>query len=352
MSALDDEARGAVGTVPLAPLTPEVRRTPTTGHKRRTLLRILSVHSLFILTIVAILVFSLLEPSTFPTTFNLRSILASQAVLAMLALAETIVLAAGEFDLSIGYSMGLITILTLAVEFGSGGTALGIVVAIGLGTFIGLCNGLLIAYFKIDSFIATLASGTVVYGVSNWYTGGVEMEGTVPHLFGSIANGSIGWLPLPAIYVAVAAVLLWLVLEYLPVGRHLYAIGTSRRAAELLGIRSKRYVIGAFVAAGMIVGMSGAMTASLLQVGNPALGPEYLLPAFVGALLGATSVRPGRVNAGGTIVAVALLAVVISGLEHLGAQFFVESIFNGGTLLLATGMAGYAARRRMRAERA
>jgi ribose transport system permease protein len=144
------------------------------------------------------------------------------------------------------------------------------------------------------------------------------------------------------------AVVLWVVFEYLPIGRHLYALGSNRKAAELVGIRSHRYVIGAFAASGLLVGITGVMTASLLQVGNPSLGPVYLLPAFVGALLGATSVRPGRVNVWGTIIAVLLLAVGISGLEHLSALFFVEPLFNGGTLLIATGVAGYAARRRLR----
>jgi ribose transport system permease protein len=87
---------------------------------------------------------------------------------------------------------------------------------------------------------------------------------------------------------------------------------------------------------------------SKLQIGQANVGNEFLLPAFVGALLGSTAIRVGRVNVWGTLVAVAVLAVGISGIEQLGSSFFVEPLFNGTTLLIAVGLAGFAARRRVR----
>jgi ribose transport system permease protein len=313
---------------------------------------LLSVHSLLILTLALIGLFSILEPTTFPTLFNLRSVLSGLSATAMLALAEMIVLSAGEFDLSVGYGMGLITIVTVTLQVKGGlDWRWAVCLAILAGVTIGLINGVLVTMAKINSFITTLGTGTMLYGISLWYTGGVEIQGDFASGFLALGQGNLGSIPLPTLYVVAAAIVLWIVFEYLPVGRHLYALGSNRKAAELIGIRSQRYVIGAFATAGLLVGITGVMTASFLQVGNPTLGPEYLLPAFVGALLGATSVRPGRVNVWGTIIAVVLLAVGISGLEHLGALFFVEPLFNGGTLLIATGVAGYAARRRLRTDR-
>jgi ribose transport system permease protein len=324
-------------------------RQPARRLRKLTPTHLASVHSLLLLTVALIVVFSLLEPATFATLFNARSILSSQSVTAMLALAEMIPLAAGEFDLSVGYAMGLIAVITVGLQVNLGlPWELAVVLALLCGMAIGLVNGCLVAFARINSFIATLATGTILYGISNWYTSGVEIEGKLPQGFATISQGRVWEIPIPALYVAVTAVVLWILFEYLPIGRHLYAIGANRKAAELVGIRSRRYVVSSFVAAGFLVGLAGVMTASLLEVGNPNLGPEYLLPAFVGALLGATSVRPGRVNVWGTIIAVILLAVGISGLEHLGAPFFVGSIFNGGTLVIATGLAGYAARRRLK----
>jgi len=87
---------------------------------------------------------------------------------------------------------------------------------------------------------------------------------------------------------------------------------------------------------------------SELRVGQSTVGADFLLPAFAGALLGATSVRPGRVNVWGTLLAVSVLAVAVSGLQQLGADFYVEPLFNGAMLVLAVGLAEYARRRRER----
>jgi len=85
-----------------------------------------------------------------------------------------------------------------------------------------------------------------------------------------------------------------------------------------------------------------------LQVGQSTVGQELMLPAFTGALLGATAVRPGRPNVWGTLLAVAVLAVAVAGLTQLGAPFFVENLFNGAMLVLAVGLAGFTHRRRER----
>ena len=153
-------------------------------------------------------------------------------------------------------------------------------------------------------------------------------------------------MPLPAIFVVALVIALWIGFEYLPVGRRVYAVGGNRKAAELTGIPTRRLVIGAFVLSGAIVGFASVILAARRQVGQSAVGPEFLLPAFVGALLGSTSIRPGRVNALGTIVAVLVLATGIAGLQQLGGGFYVEPIFQGTSLILSVGIAGYAARRR------
>lgn len=137
-------------------------------------------------------------------------------------------------------------------------------------------------------------------------------------------------------------------LERLPIGRCLYVVGSNPRAAELVGIPVRRYTVCAFAASGLIVGLAGVLLAAQQQIGNPSVGLDYLLPAFVGALLGSTAIRPGRPNALGTLVAVTVLAVGLTGIAQMGADFWTVPLFHGGTLLLAVGLAGYAARRRMR----
>src|SRR5439155_25899207 len=158
----------------------------------------------------------------------------------------------------------------------------------------------------------------------------------------------IGLGPASAVYRLAATLALWLVFEYLPLGRYLSVLGASPRAAELNGISARRYVTLGFIAAGTLASAAGVVLQSQLQVGQSSVGQEYLLPAFTAALLGATSIRPGRVNVWGTVLAVAVLAVTVAGLNQLGAPFFVEPLFNGAMLILAVGLAVQASQRRTR----
>jgi ribose transport system permease protein len=293
--------------------------------------------------------FSILLPRTFPTPLTAAAILQETSTVALLALGETIVIASGQFDLSIGYVIDICAVLAIGLQRSGVPWPLVVALILVLGVAVGLCNGLLVEYAKIDSFIATLGLGTILYGIANWYTAGRQIVATLPPSFLALNQARLLGIPLPAWYVAVVAVVFWAMLEFLPIGRYLYAVGSNRRAAELVGVRTSRYVIGAFVLSGLTTSFAGVILASKLQVGQSSVGPEYLLPAFVGALLGATTIKPGRVNALGTVVAVLVLAIGIAGLEQLGGEFFVAPLFNGSTLIVAVGLAAYAARRRQRA---
>jgi ribose transport system permease protein len=124
--------------------------------------------------------------------------------------------------------------------------------------------------------------------LTRWYTGGKQVVASLPESFTNISGAFLG-IPLPAIYVLVLSISLWVGFEYLPVGRYLYMLGASPRAAEPNGISAKRYVTGAFLATGIISAFAGIVLQSQLQVGQNSVGPEHLLPAFTAALLGANS---------------------------------------------------------------
>src|SRR5690606_2704671 len=147
--------------------------------------------------------------------------------------------------------------------------------------------------------------------------------GTLDPSFIALA-GRVGPVPYALIYVIVIGIILWVVFEYLPFGRKLYVLGENPRAAELNGISATRYVTYAFIIGGMVAAFAGLVLQAQLRVGQSTVGQEFLLPAFTGALLGATAIRLGRTNVWGTLIAVAVLAVTVAGLNQLGAPFFVE----------------------------
>ncbi|HEX4767903.1 MAG TPA: ABC transporter permease [Lichenihabitans sp.] len=317
------------------------------AQRSSALTQAVSVWGLLLLLALLIVVFSALRPDTFPTYFNFRSIINNKAISALLALAVFLPMTANHFDLSVGFLLGIAQVLAIGLQGQGLGPIEASVVVLLLGAVVGLLNGVLVTIVGIDSFIATLGTGTLLYGLNEWYTGGQQVVASLPESFVGL-SGTIFNIPLPALYVLALSLLLWVVFEYLPAGRHLYVLGANPRAAELNGISARRYVTVAFVGAGVTAAFAGIVLQSQLQVGQSSVGQEYLLPAFTAALLGATSIRPGRVNVWGTILAVAVLAVTVAGLNQLGAPFFVEPIFDGAMLILAVGLAVTAARRRIR----
>jgi ribose transport system permease protein len=309
--------------------------------------RAVSVWGLLILLVILVIVFSILRPDTFLTYFNIRSILSNKSVQALVALSVFIPMTANQFDLSAGFNVGISQVLAIGLQGQGLPWWVAVILVCLMGAVVGLINGVLVTRVKIDSFIATLGTGTMLYGLNAWYTGGQQVLATLPPEFLAI-SGNIWIIPAPAVYAFLISLALWIVFEYLPLGRYLYVLGASPRAAELNGIAAKRYVTLGFVAAGTLAAFAGVVLQSQLQVGQSSVGQEYLLPAFTAALLGATSIRPGRVNVWGTILAVAVLAVTVAGLNQLGAPFFVEPLFNGAMLILAVGLAVQAAQRRQK----
>jgi ribose transport system permease protein len=274
---------------------------------REKVVRLLPVYGLPILMVLLIILFSVLLPDTFPTMLDLRSIISDKAIIAILSLAAMIPM---------------------------------------VSAVIGLLNGILVEVARIDSFIATLGTGTVLYAIALWHTGGQQVVGMLPNGFLDLNATHIFGLPITGFYVLALAFVMWFVLEHLPIGRYLYAIGANPKAAALNGIPVQRYTIAAFVASGVLTGIAGVLLASKLRIGQASVGLEYLLPALVGAFLGSTTIKPGRVNVWGTMVGIAILAIGIAGIQQFGGSFWVEPMFNGVTLLIAIGIAGYAQRRR------
>jgi ribose transport system permease protein len=309
--------------------------------------RLIPVYGLPLLTLALIIFFSILLPTTFPTLLNLRSVLGDKSIICVLALAAMVPMMAGRIDLTVGYGIVMwhVLAISLQTQYGFNWIA-AVLIVLALGALLGLINGLLVEIAQIDSFIATLGTGTVLYALALWYTGGRQIIGTLPPEFTKIYTTTVFGLPIAALYVMALAFVLWIVADYLPIGRMLYAVGANQRAASLNGIRTRRLVIGAFVTSGVLGAFAGIVLAARLRIGQASVGLEFLLPALVGAFLGSTTIKPGRVNVWGTVIGVAILAVGISGIQQFGGAFYVEPLFNGATLLVAIGIAGYSQRRR------
>ena len=252
------------------------------------LARLAPVYGLVILTIILILLFTILLPDTFPTLLNLRSIVSDKAIIAILSLAATIPMVTGKIDLTVGYGIVLWHILAISLQTLGIPWPVACLIVLAMGALSGLLNGLLVEVARIDSFIATLGTGTVLYALALWHSGGRQIVAMLPDGFYALNSTFVFGLPITGFYVLAIAIVLWLILEYLPIGRYMYAIGANPTAASLNGIPVPRYVMGAFIASGTLTALAGILLASKLRIGQASVGLEYLLPALVGAFLGSS----------------------------------------------------------------
>ena len=291
-----------------------------------------------LLALIGVIVgFGAAEPSTFLSLGNLSNILGSQAVLFILVIAVLLPTIMGDFvDLSLGASLGLsaMTIAILNVNHHVP-ALLACLAGVGAAVVVGAVNTLFVVFYDNDAFIVTLGTMTVVEGVT--YI--VSNSNTV----GVVSNGLSNWIyryeflsiPLEFYYGLGIFLVAWYVLSFTPVGQKALVIGQSRDVARLSGIHVNRQRSWAFIIAAAIAGVAGIAYAGTNGSVVPTAGGAYLLPAFAAVFLGATAIRPGRINALGAFIAVYFLAAGTAGLELLGAQSYVQQIFYGAALILA-----------------
>lgn len=378
----------------------EGRRAVDDAGRRQRLLVFGSRYGTLIFLAVLLVLFTVLSEiiigqQRFLTGANLSLILRQSAVLAILAGGLTVVLLLGEFDLSIAATMTfggamfaqfaqgsyVFTWPTVPLTDVGGGAILGdswqsnAIVAFGaallFGLVVGLINGVIVSYFGVTAFIATLGVAGIVDGYLVRLTDGRSVQlpagvtgtaqGTllgwkapeswswVISPFGKTFEVDVSGLSLPMIALAAAAVLavLWVFLNQTEAGRRMDAVGGNPEAARLAGINVKRYRMAAFVICALVAAFAGIVLAAgrtgsaVTLVGNQG---SYLLQAFTACFLGAVSLKEGEFHIVGTAIGVALMTVTFSGLIILGVPGYAQTIANGVILVAALTFAGLARR--------
>lgn len=284
-------------------------------------------------------IFALWIPDTFLTASTWRSLLDSQSLTALAAIALLIPVSAGAFDLAIGAEIGFTSIFVswLLVDRGMS-VAVAIPLTMVIGAGIGGLSALLVAVFRIDSFIATLGVSSVMLALTNALSGGAQIL-NLPSGFSSFSTSRLFGITVPVYVMLAVGILVWYLLENTPLGRRIYATGGNEASTRLAGVRTRRVIAGSFIACGVIAAVVGLLLASRLGTGDPTSGPSFLLPAFSAVFLGATQFKAGRFNVWGTVVAVYVLAVGVKGLQLAGAATWIPDLFNGLALILAVGLA-------------
>lgn len=288
--------------------------------------------------VVMFVVFSVLQPDTFPTYNNLIAVANNQTITALVALGLLVPLAAGVFDISIGGILTLSVILsTLLFQTTDGDMPVPVVIlaTLGVGIAAGLFNALLVVRLRIEPFIVTLGSGSVFIGISQLIANGKVISEHIPKGFTDLGRAEPLGIPAPLIYVGVLALILGYVFVMTPLGRKIYATGANREASRLAGVQTDRILYLAFMTSGVCAAAAGLLYAMRIGAGQPEVGGQYLLPAYAAAFLGSTMIRPGRFNVLGLLIGLAIIAIGINGLQLNGIPSWVIPTFQGAALILA-----------------
>lgn len=296
--------------------------------------------------IIVVAIFGIAEPSTFLTGADFSAIFSSQAVLLVLTLGLLIPAIAGDYDLSIAFTLNLsamiVAILNVNYHWPIG---LAVLVALSVGACIGAINGAIVTYFGLSPFIITLGTGTFIGGVTLWISNSNTITGVSQSLVNATFATHVFGISLSFYYAIGLGLIMWYVFDLTSLGRRLLIVGTGRKVARLSGLRVSRIRFGALVASGVVSALAGVIYAGTQGGADPSSGSQLLLPAFAAAFLGATAIQPGRFNPPGAIVAVYFLVTGITGLQLLGVQTFVQSLFYGGAFVVAVVLSRIGSRR-------
>jgi ribose transport system permease protein len=286
-----------------------------------------------------IITFSVWAPNTFPTIATVHLLASTQSVAAVVALGLLVAMVAGQFDVSVGATANLAGITTVMVQLNGTMSAVpAILLGIVVGALVGVVNGFVVVKLRVDPFIGTLGTSSILGAVQVIVTSNEEPFPVDSDFFNGMTQTKVFGFQLVVLYLIAIALFLWWFLEKTPAGHYMYAVGGNPEAARLSGIRVDRWAWISLIMSGTIAGIGGILFVSLT---GPALGfgGSLLLPAFAAVFLGSTQLKPGKLNVWGTLIAIFVLAVGVQGLQLVAGVQWVAALFNGLALIAAVALA-------------
>lgn len=291
--------------------------------------------SLLIVFALVLVTFSVLRPETFATTGNVTSILDQAAPLIVMAAGLVVVLVMREFDLSIAsVAGGSAAVAVSLMAYQDVSTPVAVAAGVGFGLMVGFLNGVLVAIVGIPSFIATLATGSVVAGVETAVANTTIFEG-LNQSYINLTAGAFAGIPIAVVVAGVISVLIGTALRFSVFGRHATAIGDNQAAAMLVGLPVTRDRIIAFSLCGGAAGVAGILLTSRAMSYYPEPGAGLLLAAYAATFLSLSLGHGWRFNVLGTVVGVVFLGTITTGLTMLDKPAWQAAVVQGLVLLVA-----------------
>jgi ribose transport system permease protein len=337
---------------PTKPSTPEAPTAAATTATLAAKLRRAATSTsgsmpIFLALIGIIVVFSIMKPSAFLGSYNVKSIFVDASVALTLSVGMTYVIITAGIDLSVGSLLVFSSVIALKVMVALAGSSdaaanagwgiilVGVAAGLAAGLAWGLLNGALIALLDLPPLIVTLGSFGAAIGLSDVLTGGVDQTGVPNDLGNTIGGGSIGPIPVLVFIAGLVAIVFGLILHTTKFGRYTYAIGSNQEAARRAGVNVKRHLIQVYALSGLLSGLGGILSLAYFTTTSINGHNTDNLTAISAVVIGGTSLFGGVGAMAGTVVGVFIPVVLASGLVIVGVQSFWQGVMIGVILVAA-----------------
>ncbi|OMQ98343.1 ABC transporter permease [Burkholderia pseudomallei] len=284
--------------------------------------------------LVAVCVAMVFASDSFLSAANLENVLRQVSINAIIGVGMTCVILTGGIDLSVGSVMALSGTLAAGLLVAGANGAAALAAGIGVGVALGAANGLFVAFAGMPPIIVTLATMGIARGLALIYTGGYPIDG-LPDWVRFFGSGKVLGVQMPVPTMLAVYALAWLMLERMPFGRYVYAIGGNEHATRLSGVRVSRVKLAVYTFAGLTSALAALVLTGRLMSGQPNAGGGFELDAIAAVVMGGTSIAGGRGSIVGTLVGALLLGVLNNGLNMIGVNPYVQNVIKGAIILLA-----------------
>ena len=287
--------------------------------------------------ILLITVVSILSPS-FLSSKNILNILRQTSVNAIIAAGMTFVILTGGIDLSVGSILAISGAIAASLLASGKGIIISVIAAIIVGAFVGFLNGFIIAKGKLQPFIATLATMTILRGLTLVYTDGKPItlgSNELAVSFGKIGGGTLFGIPTPAIIMILVFGVCFYILKVTKMGRYTYALGSNEDATKLSGINTDKVKIWVYTISGILASIAGIIITSRLYSAQPTAGNGYELDAIAAVVLGGTRLAGGKGKITGTIIGALIIGVLSNALNILDVSSYYQMMVKGVVILIA-----------------
>lgn len=287
--------------------------------------------------VLLIAVVSILNPS-FLSPKNIMNILRQTSVNAVIAAGMTFVILTGGIDLSVGSILGISGAVCASILVSGQNVVIAVLAALVVGAVVGFLNGFIISKGKLQPFIATLATMTVLKGLTLVYTNGNPItlgSNELAMSFGKIGGGTILGIPTPAMIMILVFMVCYYILHNTKMGRYTYALGSNEEATKLSGLNTDKIKIWVYTISGILASIAGIIITSRLYSAQPTAGSGYELDAIAAVVLGGTSLNGGKGKITGTIIGALIIGVLSNALNILDVSSYYKTMVKGAVILLA-----------------